>query len=288
MRQVSKKSTVGGSSIAVSEASGARQALGGVPVRPGDDQKPKSLFIERFGDEGDEPQSEARSVADVPLRLTDERFAAEETRLQDFKLRTSRSSRAESTILGKSVEAAARDSSLPYGPGLEAMPEPRQEPRRAETENAPPQQSRPAPAAKPRDPRVGVISHSHQKVHRTFLDADLHAAPTIDPRETASQAFKTRAARAASSGRPGSGLRTLTAVLALLLASVIGYGYLAMRQNNLSVQQLPGAQAVVSALRGPVGSGFRRAGAALEAVGDRTSEFLANAADRFDDWRKRR
>lgn len=258
---------------------------------PGD-HKAKSLFIERFGDEGDEPESEARSavpnVADVPLRLTDERFAAEETRLRDFKLRTSSSSLAESTTLGQSAQTPARDLSVPSGPGLEPMPEPRPELGRTETETAPPQPSGPAPAAKPRDPRAGVLSHSHQKLHRSFLDADLHAAPTIDPRETASQSFKTRAARAASSGRPGSRLRAVTVVPSLLLALVIGYGYLAMRQNNLSAQQLPGAQAVVSALRGPVGSGFRRAGAALEAVGDRTAEFLANAADRFDNWRKSR
>ena len=246
----------------------------------------KSLFIQRFGDEGDKPESEARSaapnVADVPLRLTDERFAAEETRLQDFKLRTPSSSAAEGTTPRQSVEAPARDLRVPYGPGLAAM----QEPGRAETEPAPPQRSKPAPAVKPRDPRAGVISHSHQKLHHSLLDADLHAAPTIDPRETASQSFKTRAARAASPARPSSGLRAVTVVLCLLLALVIGYGYLAMRQNNLSVQQLPGAQAVVSALRGPVGSGFRRAGAALEAAGDRTAEFLANAAGRFDDWRK--
>jgi hypothetical protein len=242
----------------------------------------KSLFIERYGDEGDKPESEVRSavpnVADVPLRLTDERFAAEETRLQDFKLRTSSSPLAEGTTPGQSVEAPARDLRAPYGSGLAATPKP--ELGRAETETAPPQRSRSAPAAKPRDPRAGVISHSHQKLHHSFLDADLHAAPTIDPRET-------RAARAASSGRRSSGLRAVTVVLSLLLALVIGYGYLAMRQNNLSVQQLPGAQAVVSALRGPVGSGFRRAGAALEAAGDRTAEFLANAAGRFDDWRKR-
>ncbi|HEV2379377.1 MAG TPA: hypothetical protein VG206_06230 [Terriglobia bacterium] len=254
---------------------------------PGD-HKAKSLFIERFGDEGNDPQLEARSgepnVADVPLRLTDERFAAEETRFQDFKLRTSSSSLAETTTLRQSVEAPARDLRAPYGPGREAMPEPGW----AETETALPQRSKSAPAAKPRDLQVGVISHSHQKLHRSFLDADLHAAPTIDPRETASQSFKTRAARAASSARPSSGLQAVTVVLSLLLALVIGYGYLAMRQNNLSVQQLPGAQGVVSALRGPVDSGFRRAGAALEAAGDRTAEFLANAAGRFDDWRKRR
>lgn len=248
----------------------------------------KSLFIERFGDKGDKPEPEGRSavpnVADVPLRLTDERFAAEETRLQDFKLRTSSSPLAERTTPRQSVEAPARELRAPYGPGLAAMPEP----GRTETETAPPQLSKPAPAVTPRGPRAGVISHSHQKLHRSFLDADLHAAPTIDPRETASQSFKTRAARAASSARPSSGLRAVTVVLSLLLALVIGYGYLAMRQNNLSVQQLPGAQAVVSALRGPVGSGFRRAGAALEAAGDRTAEFLANAAGRFDDWRKRR
>lgn len=251
----------------------------------------KSLFIERYGDEGDKPESGARSgvpnVADVPLRLTDERFAAEERRLQDFKLRTSSSPLAEGTAPGQSVETPARDLRAPYGPGLEAMPKPRPELGRAETETAPPQRSRSAPAAKPRDPRVGVISHSHQKLHHSFLDADLRAAPTIDPRETASQSFKTPAARAAYSARPSSGLRAVTVVLSLLLALVIGYGYLAMRQNNLSVQQLPGAQAVVSALRGPVGSGFRRAGAALEAAGDRTAEFLANAVGRFDDWRKR-
>jgi hypothetical protein len=140
----------------------------------------------------------------------------------------------------------------------------------------------------PRDPRAGIISHSHQKLHRSLADTNLRATRTTDVREAAPPQVEGRSPRTAAAVRSGTRLRAAVVVLSLLLASVIGYGYLAMRQNHIPARQLPGAEAVVSALRGPVGTGFRRSGATLEAIADRTAKFLANAAARFDNWRKSR
>src|ERR1700722_16160038 len=79
---------------------------------PGDNREAKSLFMERFGDEDSRPPSGARSpasaVADVPLRLTDERFHAEETRLRNFDLRTTSPSPAEDPAASRSFADDAR------------------------------------------------------------------------------------------------------------------------------------------------------------------------------------
>ena len=260
-----------------------------------DGRRAKSLFMERFGDKEDEPEpqsgptSPAFRVEDVPLKLTDQRFAAEETRLQRLDLLES-GRRSGSSGMQTTMETAP-ESSVAAGPQL--RPGAWQEQRLAQESSAAARETREAAAtqsagtaqaATPRDPRAGMISHSHQKLHRSLLDADLHATYSNDPRER-SQPVPSASTFAP---RPASGLRATVMLLSLLLVAVIGYGYLAMRQNNISPRQLPGAQAVLNANRGSVGAGLRRAGSALEAVGDRASNFVANTATRIGNWRRSR
>jgi hypothetical protein len=61
-----------------------------------------------------------------------------------------------------------------------------------------------------------------------------------------------------------------------------------MRQNGISLAQLPGVHSLGDASRGSAGAQLKRAGAALESLGDRTSQFLAKEADHLDRWLKSR
>jgi hypothetical protein len=271
-------------------------------MRREDNYRGYSILADKFSSEGEESPSGAQSassrLAEAPLKLTEERFAAEERHLQDFSLREEYRAQPRESDHGKHEPATrldAIDLNRRQSPNLESSSTRSQEAKAVsagpstEVRQARPQ-ARPESqtSSSPRDPRAGVISHSHQKLHRSFLDADLYATRTADVPRPATPARPARAADPPAPRRRGGLRRFAITVPTLLLVAVIGYGYLAMRQNNISTQQLPGVQAVGSALRGPAGSDLRRAGSALESVGDRAAQFLAKEADRFDNWRKSR
>src|ERR1051326_8632127 len=91
-----------------------------------DDHHAESLFNRRFGGDRQGPEPQAGpprpGFEDIPLRLTDERFAAEESRLEDFRLRTGSLLQPESATVTEPPRTAATNPSAAERPILEAVP----------------------------------------------------------------------------------------------------------------------------------------------------------------------
>jgi hypothetical protein len=84
--------------------------------------------------------------------------------------------------------------------------------------------------------------------------------------------------------RPGAPWRVVL-VLVLALAALVGYGYLAMRQNGVSARQLPGVQTVI-VLNQRFRAAQSKASAAVQAARDRSEQLVAAGRERWARWRR--
>ena len=74
-------------------------------------------------------------------------------------------------------------------------------------------------------------------------------------------------------------------VLVLVLAALVGYGYLAMRQNGVSARQLPGVQTTIM-LDHDFRAAQSRVSAALQAASQDADRLIAAGRERWAHWRR--
>ncbi len=186
-----------------------------------------------------------RDISDIPLKITDERYRLERDRLREDEAWQKIKARRASPSAAATTSVAAT-----------AVEEPKVRRSGSTIDDTPID--------------LGSVSNDLAQERRERAANELFASLGY-----------TKLAPRQKTGAPW----TVVLILVLALAAVVGYGYLAMRQNGVSARQLPGVQTVV-VLNQRFRSAQSKVSAGIEAARDRSEQLIAAGRKRWARWRQ--
>ncbi|HXJ91468.1 MAG TPA: hypothetical protein VMT20_01135 [Terriglobia bacterium] len=186
-----------------------------------------------------------RDISDIPLKITDERYRLECDRLREDALWQTNEARGAASPIAAATSVAATAVEKPEGRRCDA------------TINGTPLD-------------LGSVSNDLTQEQRERAANELFARMgyvKLLPPQKAGAPWK------------------VVLVLVLALAALVGYGYLAMRQNGVSARRLPGVQTAM-VLNQRFRAAQSKMSADLESARDRSQQLIAAGRERWARWRR--